>query len=485
MPASGSRLTSPAGLLEKEPRKVAAHNARLLGGKVLLTNDAGEHALLEPGDYSRYLSGRVGDQEELGKQLIQKDFVRDQLDFARLGEAAAERFLLRWPGPSVHTIVVTKRCNFKCVYCHASVVGEGAEGVDMTPETAVKAVDLAFASPNPRLTFEFQGGEPLLNWPVVKLVVTYAKLKNKHRNKELHFGLISNFSLLDDSKLDWLAEQGVSFCTSLDGPAALHNKNRTFLGGNSHELVVDRIKAIQARRAAGVKLDAPNAICTVSRFSLSQPEAVIDELVGLGLERVQLGPLDPIGFARRSWDAIGYTAQEYAAFYGRAIDHLIALNEKGVKAYEKMALILLLRVLQGRHWRFPYADGVARLAYDWDGAVYTAEDGRLLAADGDGFFKIGDVASSRYEDLLEHPTVKASLYASSPWSQPMCFQCAYNPFCTVQPVHGHATQGSLWGQMPTNSWCGKMMGVFDELFIRLQDPRKRKVLESWLEYKDR
>lgn len=485
MRAEGSRLSSPAGLLEPEPRKVAAHNARLLGGKVLMTNDAGEHAVLEPGDYARYLGGRVGDGEELGRQLIQKDFVRDQLDFARLGESMAERFLLRWPGPSVHTLVVTKRCNFKCVYCHASVMGESAEGVDMTPETAAAAVDLAFESPNPRLTFEFQGGEPLLNWPVVKLIVSYAKLKNKHRSKELNFGLISNFSLLDDAKLDWLCEQGVSLCTSLDGPAALHDKNRAFLGGSSHALVTERLKAIQARRAAGARIDPPNAICTVSRFSLSQPEAIIDQLVALGLERVQLGPLDPIGFARRSWATIGYAPAEYAAFYGRALDHLIALDGRGVKAYEKMALILLLRVLQGRHWRFPYADGIARLAYDWDGAVYTAEDGRLLAADGDAFFRIGRVGESRYEDLLEHPTVKASLYAASPLAQPMCFQCAYNPFCTVQPVHGHATQGSLWGQMPNNGWCGKMMGVFDEIFLRLQDPRKRKVLESWLEYKDR
>ncbi len=485
MPSAGSRLTSPAALLEKEPRKVAAHNARLLDGKVLLTNDAGEHATLTPADYGRYLSGAVKDDEALGKELVQKDFVRDQLDFGRLAESAVERFLLRWPGPSVHTIVVTKRCNFKCVYCHASVVDPSRVETDMTPETAMKAVDLAFESPNPKLTIEFQGGEPLLNWPVVKLIITYAKLKNKGRNKDLHFGLISNFSLLDDSKLDWLAEHQVSFCTSLDGPAALHNKNRTFLGGNSHELVLDRIKAIQARRAAGAKLDVPNAICTVSRFSLSQPEAVIDQLTSLGLERVQLGPLDPIGFARRSWETIGYTPAEYAAFYGRAIDHLIALNRKGVKAYEKMALILLLRVLKGRHWRFPYADGVARLAYDWDGAVYTAEDGRLLAADGDDFFRIGDVRTSKFTDLIEHPTVRASLYASSPWSQPMCSQCAYNPFCTVQPVHGHATQGSLWGQMPTNGWCGKMMGVFDELFRRLQDPEKRKVLESWLEYQDR
>lgn len=186
----------------------------------------------------------------------------------------------------------------------------------------------------------------------------------------------------------------------------------------------------------------------------------------------------------KSWDAIGYTSAEFVKFYGEALDHLISLNKQGVKAYEKMALVLLIRILEGGHWRFPNADGLARLAYDWDGAVYTGEDGRLLAAEGDAFFKIGTV-ESRLGDLLEHPTVKASLYAAMSWSQPMCFQCAYAPYCTVQPVFNHETQGGLFGRMPDNGWCEKMMGIFDLLFARLQDPEARKVLESWLEYKDR
>ncbi|NNN04479.1 MAG: His-Xaa-Ser system radical SAM maturase HxsB, partial [Elusimicrobia bacterium] len=75
--------------------------------------------------------------------------------------------------------------------------------------------------------------------------------------------------------------------------------------------------------------------------------------------------------------------------------------------------------------------------------------------------------------------------ASLSWSQPQCFQCAYAPYCTVQPVFNHETQGSPWGQMPTNGWCEKMMGIFDVLFSRLQDPKSRAVLESWLAYKDR
>ena len=480
-----SRLTSPSGVLEREPKRVASHAARKVGEKTLVVGDSGEHAWMSHGDYKRYLAGKVTDDEPLGKELGGKDLLRDRLDFGLLGERYADRFLLRWPGPSVHTIVVTRRCNLKCVYCHASVVGEDDRSTDMTPETARAAVDLVFQSPNPELTIEFQGGEPLLNWPVIKFVVEYAKLKNTVEKRVLHFGLISNFSLLDDEKMDWLIARGVSFCTSLDGPADLHDGNRIHLGGSGHSLAYGRLKKIQERRAAGAKTDAPNAICTVSKASLGRAEDIVDQVVGLGLERVQLGPLDPLGFARRAWETVGYEPAEFAAFYGRALDRILEHNAKGVKAYEKMALVLMLRVLRGEHWRFPFGDVVARLAYDWDGSVYTGEDGRLLAADGDAFFKIGTVRESTLGSLLDHPLARAGLLASQAWSQPMCSQCAYAPFCTVQPVHNHATQGSIWGRMPENRWCGTIMGVFDEIFKRLDDPKKRPLLEKWLDYKDR
>lgn len=486
-----SRLTEPVGALEARPHRVAAHNARRLGSSVLITNEVGEHAFLSPSDYARYLGGEIenGDPLAVGteksKGLLQKDFIRDQLDFAHLADRTVPRHLLDWKGPNVHTVVVTLRCNFKCLYCHASVVGTERTDKDMTVATAKSVVDLIFQSPNPTLMIEFQGGEPLLNWPVVKFIVQYAKQKNKHHKRSLHFGLISNFSLLDDEKIDFLIANGVSFCTSLDGPKDLHDRNRVYLGGNSHESVLAGLRKIVARKAAGEKTDTPNAICTVTRHSLKRAPEIVDQLVGLGLERIQFGPLDPIGFARKSWDTIGYTSAEFVAFYEGALDYIIGLNKKGVKCYEKMALIFMVRILEGGHWRFPNADGVARLAYNHDGGVYTCEEGRLLANEGDEFFKIGDAATATFAGLLEHPTVRASLLAANPNAQPMCFQCAYNPFCSVLPVYNQETQGSVFGRMPDNGWCEKMMGLFDVVFARLQEPESRKVLESWLEYKSR
>ena len=485
MRAGPSRLTSPSGAIEPAPRRVAGHAARDIGGGVLLTSDSGEWSILSAEDYVRYLAGRVTDEEPLGRELAAKDLIRDRLDFARLGAHAASRQLLSWPGPSVHTVVVTRRCNYKCLYCHASVVGPDEPGVDMTVGVARRVVDLIFQTPNPEIMIEFQGGEPLLNWPIVRFVVEYARLKNRAAGKTLRFGLVSNFSLLDEEKVDWLIAHGVSFCTSLDGPAELHEGNRIWSGGSAHASVLAGLRLVLDRKRAGARVDTPNAICTVSRQSFPFWKEIVDQAVALGLERVQLGPLDPVGFARRHWDRVGYEPEEFVEFYGKALDYLIELNRRGVKAYEKMSLILLIRILKGEHWRFPNAEAVARLAYDWDGAVYTGEDGRLLAADGNPFFHIGRVADARLPALLEHPTVRVSLLSALPQAQPMCSQCAYAPFCTVQPTFNVATQDSPWGRMPENRWCRTIMGVFDLLFTRLRDPDARKVLESWLEYQDR
>ncbi len=480
-----SRLTQPVGTLEPKAERVAFHNARRLSSGVLITNEAGEYATLSEADYGRYLAGSIADDDPLAKELISKEFFHHHLDFQNMAELSMARNLLAWKGPSVHTVVVTLRCNFKCLYCHASVVDPTQVDKDMTLETARRTVDIIFESGNPTLMIEFQGGEPLLNWPVVKFIVGYARKKNEFHKKALHFGLISNFSLLSDEHIEFAAANGMSFCTSLDGPEGLHNSNRIYLGGNTHADVVASLKKIQQLRANGVKLDAPNAICTVTRRSLSNHREIVDQLVALGIERVQIGPLDPVGFARKSWPQIGYTSSEFVEFYAKSLDYLIELNEGGVKAYEKMALIFLIRILEGGHWRFPNADGVCRLAYNYDGSVYTGEDARLLANEGDSFFKIGHVCSSSLPELLDHPTVRATLLASNMTAQPQCFQCAYNPYCTVLPVYNYETQGSLWGQMPSNGWCEKMMGIFDVIFERLQKPASRKVLESWLEYKNR
>jgi sulfatase maturation enzyme AslB (radical SAM superfamily) len=169
--------------------------------------------------------------------------------------------------------------------------------------------------PNPNVAIEFQGGEPTVNWPVIKFVTRYAKLKNEVSGRGLYLSLVTNMSLMDDERFDFLVREGVGVCTSLDGPAEVHDRNRIFTGGNSHAETVRWLKRFTDYVSPqGRRLFKPGALMTTTRLSLSHGDAIIDEYLRLGLPGIFLRPLSPIGFALRSWDKIGYTTKEYLAF---------------------------------------------------------------------------------------------------------------------------------------------------------------------------
>src|SRR5262249_38546918 len=131
-------------------------------------------------------------------------------------------------GPTLHAFVLTHRCNHGCQYCHSSIVGMERTDTDMSLEVAERGVDLAFESTAWTITIEFEGGEPTATWDVLRHIVEYALQKNVTAQKVLSFALVTNLSLMTDERLAYLLERHVQICTSLDGPADLHNKIRIF-----------------------------------------------------------------------------------------------------------------------------------------------------------------------------------------------------------------------------------------------------------------
>ena len=70
----------------------------------------------------------------------------------------------------------------------------------------------------------------------------YARQKNALANKSLSFALVTNLSLMDDEKLDYLLDRKIQLCTSLDGPADLHDKIRIYKNGQSHATATSWMK---------------------------------------------------------------------------------------------------------------------------------------------------------------------------------------------------------------------------------------------------
>ncbi len=489
-----SRLTSLAKPASVDVRGLGAFNFRDMGGWHLLTNDWGRSMMLDDGEFDRFMSGRLDEKDPLWLELAENGFVRQRMDFASLANAYAEKTAFqRIPGPSLHMIVVTLRCNQQCHYCHSSVVDPSRTDTDMDLATAKKTVDFIFDTPNPAICIEFQGGEPLLNWPIVKFVTLYARKKAEATGRKLFLTLVSNFTLMTEERVDFLFENGVAICTSLDGPAELHNKNRPFLGsGAAQEKVVSWLGRMQARCDAmtGQPFSRPSALMTTTRFSFDYSKEIVDLYVKMGLEQIFIRGLSPIGYAKRVWGDIGYTSAEFLDFYSRTLDYILDLNKKGTPIMERMALILLTKIVRGvdpgfMDLRSPTGAVLGCLAYNYDGGIFVSDEGRMLDHMGDDSFKVGDVATSDWSAVLGHPTTRACVVSSVLENQPMCSQCAYKPYCGVEPVYHYETQKSIFGSMPTSGWCASRMGIFDVIFRKLRDKETRKIFDKWLDWDQR
>lgn len=107
---------------------------------------------------------------------------------------------------SLHIFVLTNACNARCIYCQAQSTASHKKGL-MSAETAKKAVNLAFQSPEPFLSIEFQGGEPLLNFDTLQVIVSEAEKKAAETRKKVEFSLVSNLNLLTE---EWCAFSGAS-----------------------------------------------------------------------------------------------------------------------------------------------------------------------------------------------------------------------------------------------------------------------------------
>lgn len=468
---------------------------REVAGRVVVTSLEGNFAVLEKDEFQQFARGEVTEGTPLYDRLRERNLLRDGYDRSRAIERMAIRKRFLSAGPNLHILVVTLRCNETCVYCHSSRAVMGATDSDMTKETAEKTVDLALATTNPSVTIEFQGGEPLVNFPVVKHVVEYALEKNREKKKSLEFTLISNLALMDEEKLAFLLDNKVQICTSIDGPKHLHDKQRRLPGGSAHDAATQWIRRINSEweaRGLDPTVYRVEALLTTTRETLPYWKEVVDTYVDLGCRALFLRPLDPFGFASRIGARHDYPRTEYLEFYRRALDYMLELNRQGVQILERYAGIFLTKILGGEDPNYldirnPCGAGIGQVAYNYDGSIYTCDEGRMLREMGDETFHIGHVKDAKYRELMEHPSVRAMALASNLDLQPDCVNCAYNPYCGVCPVYNHRTQGSYFGRMRDSAWCAVHKGILDILFEKIaeNDPETLQIFQRWTTVRDR
>ena len=490
-----SNTTSLVQLKKRSTSFAMPFKHRAVDGKVLITNTEGSFLMLTNDEFASFAAGDVPKDSPLYARLRDRNFVRAEANLGAVTERLRARKTFLNYGPNLHIIVVTLRCNETCVYCHASRADMTATHTDMTMEIAEKTIDRIFETTNPQITIEFQGGEPLVNFPVVKHIIEKAREKNKTVGKTLEFTMVSNLSMMDDAKLEYLVTNKVQICTSIDGPEHLHDKQRKLPGLSAHKTATQWIKRVNEAYAA-MGLDPTlyhvEALLTTTRETLPRWKEVVDTYVGLGCRALFLRPVDPFGFVEKTGHRVEYPRTEYMEFYRSAVDYILELNKQGVEILERFAAIFLTKILGGEDTNFldirsPCGAGIGQIAYNYDGKIFTCDEGRMLHEMGDSTFLIGEVDKTSYRELMGHETVQALAIASNLDGQPDCVNCTYQAYCGVCPVHSHKTQGTIFGRMRESTLCSVHKGIQDYLFAKISsgDAQVVDILKKWTTVRDR
>jgi len=455
----------------------------------LLTNEIGDYVFIGENDFKKFITGKLNKQDKIYKELKDKWFIKDKDYGNGLINKFQERYHFLRFGPSLHIVVVTLRCNHRCIYCHASAGDRGDKSLDMDLATAKKVVDTIFQTTNDAICIEFQGGEPLLNWPVVKFIISYALEKNKLEKKNLIFRLVSNFSLLDEEKMKFIMDNEVNFCTSLDGDEETHNFNRVFTGGNSFKEVTKWIKRINQayqEKYQGKKKNyyRVGALITVTRKTLENYKSVIDTYLDLGFKSIYLRYLNPYGFALRAKEKIWYTEAEYLDFYRKIFDYILKKNYEGKLFYENMAVTYLRKILlqeepHNLDMRSPCGAGIGQMAYNYNGDVYTCDEGRMISRMGDEMFKLGNVKENSFEQLINNNLCKSICLASCTFGLPGYSDNVYQPYLGVCPVYNYSLYSNIFPAMKNNFKGQIDEQILDYLFEKLRNKKNNDIFLEW------
>ncbi len=146
---------------------------------------------------------------------------------------------------------VSHDCNLRCKYCFASTGNFGCDRKLMPLETSKKAIDFLLENSGERknLEVDFFGGEPLMNFDVVKQTVSYARQKEKLFNKNFRFTMTTNGILLSDDKIDYLNKEMDNIVLSLDGRREVNDNMRPKISGmGSYDSILPKfIKLVNGR----------------------------------------------------------------------------------------------------------------------------------------------------------------------------------------------------------------------------------------------
>ena len=327
---------------------------------------------------------------------------------------------------------VAHTCNLNCAYCFASQGKYNGERAVMSFEVGKQALDFLVKHSGKRhnLEVDFFGGEPLMNFQVVKDLVAYARSIEKEAGKNFRFTLTTNGMLIDDDVIDFANREMSNVVLSLDGRKEVHDRYRVDYAGNgSWERIVPKFQKL-VRERGGKNYYMRGTFTHHNPDFLQDIRQMLDlGFTELSMEPVVCAPDDPTALTEE--------------------DRRIVLDQ-----YEKLAELMLEREREGRpftfyHYMIDLSGGPCiykRISGCGSGTEYMAVTpwGDLYPCHqfvGDEHFRLGDIWHG-----LDNPEVQKEFASCNVYAKPECRDCWAKLYCSGGCAANafHAT-GSITG----------------------------------------
>lgn len=327
---------------------------------------------------------------------------------------------------------VAHTCNLSCPYCFASQGKYHGQQALMRFDVGKRALDFLMENSGDRVNLEvdFFGGEPLMNWEVVKELVAYAREREGPRGKKFRFTLTTNGMLIDDDVIDFANREMHNVVLSLDGRKEVHDRLRVdWAGRGSYDRIVPKFQKLVERRGG-------KGYYMRGTFTHANPDFTKDVL-----------HMADLGFDQLSMEPVVCAPDDPAAL--TAEDLPIVLEQ-----YELLAKEMLRREREGRgftfyHYMLDLAHGPCiykRISGCGSGTEYMAVTpwGDLYPCHqfvGEDAYKLGDIWQG-----VTNTAVRDEFKSCNAYARPECADCWARLYCSGGcAANAYHASGSIRG----------------------------------------
>jgi len=374
------------------------------------------------------------------------------------------KFLPMMPFPlSTMVLNVTNQCNLACTYCYE--YGEdkivdtehGKQSKFMSEATARESVEFLLRESAQIAHMTFFGGETLLNFPVLKSTVAYARQRAAEVGKTVDFSLTTNATLLQPEIIDFLADNEIGVTISMDGPRELQNKFRVLHNGaGSYDIVAPKIKALLRRhrsRPIGARVTLTSETLDVTRIYRHLTEEF--GFWEVGFAPVTTSPNQTYAISDGGFDRMLEQFRELAYEFQQ---HVADNRHHGFSNIKDT----LEEIHKGVSKAYPCGAGLGLLGVSTDGDVavchrFAGSEAHQLGTVRDG------IDRAAQQDFLEHHHINDKTDCHTCWARPICAGGCYHE---AHVRYGTTRRPNLHYCEWIRGWTDTCLQVYGELSVR-------------------